>query len=1423
MSTKMKKSNTNNQALYYTNSENLNINRGSNQINSNLKSSEKLISPNSQVFKFCKNLKDINKQNENGYTPVYCSILSENIDALNELLAIGANPNIPNFLNETPLYLSVEKNNLDSLIILLKYNADCNIQTKKGNTPLHLAIQKNLDNFIHILLRNKANPNIKNKLYGQTAAHLVIINRLDEDILKLLKECNADIFYIKDKNNKSAFDYAKNNNDEYYIHLLIKIFGNNLSLSKNKYIVNQMHTWNEKKISKHLKNIHDYDKNNISNNYYNQNYILNNTDRYKYNFHLDKSTNNKNKFNNKNIKNNNYSINSETRRNEFKSEENNSYISTNKMEEDKKESDKKIYSHGRGIISSDLCSNNIQIKELNNSSENNSLKSKKSFSEFLEDEMNNIGIVSYKPNFSETNDNKENFNINKNKDNISQVYSIKSENSNISGLSKIKNIRNSEKSNNNSNSKLFNFSHSSSKNKSNDSQNIYQTNSNSICANRKIIKSIINDTVKKIVVKTISSSEGDNEQNPNTNLLSKDSYHNLDDNESDNQIEKIQIKDKINMNQNEPINNIDNKNDNFNIETNNFQDNTVNLYENGTTSFVLYKSKNSNEINNNIMLNNLGNNNDKKTINISNIYEEININTNSNKSNANDYIADNNINRNKTINLKNINYNNNQKNNSNNKDEIKISTNSINSINNQNYNNSDLKDNMFLASTNSHIFSELNKNSNNNNLTNNNISLSYSKNLQSEEENNMINSNDKISKDSEDKKIKEYTDKTNSKIFYNSNLDLNIVEPNEEKIELSNDNYEENKINKSIYKNNNFKNSISSNTFHGSNCTIKNITNQNNKNHHKKISNGKIISNTNLNKEINSSAVLKKSKSFMDSKNQKGNNFNKSTYNPSEFEKNNQDIKDKNNQKNIYKKHHRQLSYHLNYKSYLNSNKEKEIQKNNINIINNNNKENINFNTNSVSASKNDIIYRNKNNMINSLINNSSNKSKKSNINNIDNNNLLSENNLYNINQTSPKETINKEISISPGNKSIRSTNKINSTVTHKINNLNINNNESNINMNLNINNQSKRNRISSVANTTNNTAFSTINRQKNSPSRRPSKFTNKINIPVNNKYNSNNDDIEDLEEELCDSSKLKNIPTDVLIKLRDWLISCDLLCYYNLFIARNMYNIDTYIHDIQEGTISLTYKDIEKLGIKKPGHIFRILIKLEIDAGIIDSNLFDYIVEKINYESHTTTIALTSSINNINCCGINLCSNENNNHNKNINNRKSNNNILFNDLSSFLRVNNIYKFKGNFLYNGFDKIEYIIIQLFTKYAFNKKILTDCLHVYLEKDKIKLLKKLYMIKKNIAKDLEIEIDEDEINKMIYPIYRGNKFEKNKNHLNSNNVFNQNNSSSNIKKSLSIYYSNNSSIRKSSNYYSDSIKSKNKENRNNDSNYFCQIF
>ena len=580
---------------------------------------------------------------------------------------------------------------------------------------------------------------------------------------------------------------------------------------------------------------------------------------------------------------------------------------------------------------------------------------------------------------------------------------------------------------------------------------------------------------------------------------------------------------------------------------------------------------------------------------------------------------------------------------------------------------------------------------------------------------------------------------------------------------------------------------------------------------------------------------MKKSKSFIDSNSQKKNNFNKSIYTPSELERIKDNIEEKNNNKNLYQKHHRQLSYHLNYKPYLN-NKEKETHKNNINLINNDlkqtNKSNNynNINNNSLSVSKNEIIYNNKSNKIKSLLNSkSSPKIKKVNLDNNNDINTISKEYLTNINSNKDLSPAEPTKNITTINKSRRSTNKINSTVTHNINEINTIH-ESNINSNLNFNNQNKKSRFSSGAITMNNTAFSTINRGKNSLTNRQSKNinNNKINIPINNrlKYNNYNDDIDFLDEEFCDSNKLNSIPTNILIRLRDWLISCDLLCYYNLFIARNMYDIDSYIHDIQEGNISLTYKDIEKLGIRKPGHIFRILIRFEIDSGIIDSNLYNYIVERINYYSNSTTVALTSSINDINCCGINICSNRNNNINKSGKNKKlnKNNEIYFNDLYSFLKAYNLYKFKGNFIYNGFDKIEYIIIQLFSKYAFNKQILNDCFHIYIDKDKIKLLNKLYMVKFKIAKEFGIEINEDELNKLLCKRNKGNKFEKNKNKIENYNGDISNNS---IKKSISNYnYNKSSSIHKSSSYYVNSNNSNEQDNnykKENESEGFCNIF
>ena len=135
-------------------------------------------------------------------------------------------------------------------------------------------------------------------------------------------------------------------------------------------------------------------------------------------------------------------------------------------------------------------------------------------------------------------------------------------------------------------------------------------------------------------------------------------------------------------------------------------------------------------------------------------------------------------------------------------------------------------------------------------------------------------------------------------------------------------------------------------------------------------------------------------------------------------------------------------------------------------------------------------------------------------------------------------------------------------------------------------------------------------------------------------------------------------------------------------------------------------------------------------------------------------------------------------------------------------------------MYNGFDKIEYIIIQLFSKYVFNKQILKEYLHVYIEKDRNKLLSGLYMVKINIAKEFGVEIDEEEIKKFFKSVNKLNKY-SNKN-FNFSGDYSNNNS---IKKNMSNYYFNNSSFKRSNSFCDNNNKNKNEDLSNN----FCFIF
>ena len=216
-----------------------------------------------------------------------------------------------------------------------------------------------------------------------------------------------------------------------------------------------------------------------------------------------------------------------------------------------------------------------------------------------------------------------------------------------------------------------------------------------------------------------------------------------------------------------------------------------------------------------------------------------------------------------------------------------------------------------------------------------------------------------------------------------------------------------------------------------------------------------------------------------------------------------------------------------------------------------------------------------------------------------------------------------------------------------------------------------------------------------------------------------------------------QQISNELITKLRDWLISCDLLCYYNILIKNNIYDIESYINNLKNNKINISYKDIENLGIKKPGHIFRFLLKLQMDIGILDPRICNFIINKFS-DNTLTTIGMNVSVSEIKYCGLILCPGED----------RFVKNSNYYDIFSFLRCKELIQFKENFIHNGFDQIEFILIQLFSCFAFNKEILNDYMHIYSDKDKKKVLIKLYEEKQNLANLMGIEFNVHEVKQIL---------------------------------------------------------------------------
>lgn len=203
------------------------------------------------------------------------------------------------------------------------------------------------------------------------------------------------------------------------------------------------------------------------------------------------------------------------------------------------------------------------------------------------------------------------------------------------------------------------------------------------------------------------------------------------------------------------------------------------------------------------------------------------------------------------------------------------------------------------------------------------------------------------------------------------------------------------------------------------------------------------------------------------------------------------------------------------------------------------------------------------------------------------------------------------------------------------------------------------------------------------------------------NEKNNNNDNSND------------NLNNTNLAELKNWLNDIGLLNYYKNFISNRIYNINTLIDKK-----IFKYGDIETLlNIHIPGHCYRIISKLEADCGLIDNKIKNFLCEKNNNENNNNQLLISQEYNCFNCCNCPL---------PKAHKKK-------NDLKYFLIKYDLMNLYQNFMHNGFDNINYVILQMYSSCKIDDEILSNSFHIY----------------DNIQRDILLKAINTEIKKIEY--------------------------------------------------------------------------
>ena len=219
-------------------------------------------------------------------------------------------------------------------------------------------------------------------------------------------------------------------------------------------------------------------------------------------------------------------------------------------------------------------------------------------------------------------------------------------------------------------------------------------------------------------------------------------------------------------------------------------------------------------------------------------------------------------------------------------------------------------------------------------------------------------------------------------------------------------------------------------------------------------------------------------------------------------------------------------------------------------------------------------------------------------------------------------------------------------------------------------------------------------------------KYDNSISEEENNK----NENIISLANEIVNNSNnLKTIDEHInnsYNEIKNWLNSINLQDYYDNFINNDIYDINQLINRMKSYKTKLNVFDIESiLKTHKKGYSYRILVKLEIDAGLIDKKITKFMINNLNINKNNDNnknlkknlkLSISHDDNNcFECCKFTF-----------LNTSKKN------DLKSFLIRYGLLDLFPNFTHNGFDLLNFVILQMYSNNPIDEDILENCLHIY---------------------------------------------------------------------------------------------------------------